>query len=189
MAKFKVTLEVDGEKYDMIVSFEGNPASVEFLKDGKQVKNYEKLPVEILSQIQQKEEHKKDNSADNKNDEAEDEEDVPDEEYGAFDTLYDLEDFIAEAEHSIECPELVKKLRPIIRRNFTKMDDISASLITAFTEADYEPALYALKIGLNDLSSLSSSVVADLGGVSNGESGEKTSSGFSSLFAFKNSGR
>lgn len=189
MVKFKVTLEVDGEKYDMIVSFEGNTASVEFLKDGKQVKNYEKLPVEILSQIQQKEEHKKDNSADNKNDEAEDEEDVPDEEYGAFDTLYDLEDFIAEAEHSIECPELVKKLRPIVRRNFTKMDDISASLITAFTEADYEPALYALKIGLNDLSSLSSSVVADLGGVSNGESGEKTSSGFSSLFAFKNSGR
>ena len=165
--EFKVVLDVDGETVEMVVLFAGATVNVEFFKEGKSVKKYEQLPVEILSKL---------SSSENvdEQDEDDDTEDAPvidltedydEEEYeNVFENIGDLDQFIVEAAENIECKQLVNRLKPICSRNFSTLESIVSDLTNAFNDPEYDPAVMSLKSGLEKLSSVSGVIINGLGG-------------------------
>lgn len=170
--EFKVVLPDDG--YELIITVLGVEMNLEVIKDGKSVKSYEHLPIEILSQItsdSNPETETEQDDAEFVETKTDDEDEYNEEEdictFDFFDGQEDLDQTIHEFGERIENKTLLKRLTPIVMRHYDDISEISVNMVSGFTDPEYTSAIESVTNGFIGLRNLSNDVIRELGTPSN----------------------
>ncbi len=165
--EFKVVLPDDG--YELIITVLGVEMNLEVIKDGKSVKSYEHLPIEILSQItsdSNPETETEQDDAEFVETKTDDEDEYNEEEdictFDFFDGQEDLDQTIHEFGERIENKTLLKRLTPIVMRHYDDISEISVNMVSGFTDPEYTSAIESVTNGFIGLRNLSNDVIREL---------------------------
>ena len=165
--EFKVVLPDDG--YELIITVLGVEMNLEVIKDGKSVKSYEHLPIEILSQItsdSNRETETEHDDAEFVATKTDDEDEYNEEEdictFDFFDGQEDLDQTIHEFGERIENKTLLKRLTPIVMRHYDDISEISVNMVSGFTDPEYTSAIESVTNGFIGLRNLSNDVIREL---------------------------
>ena len=165
--EFKVVLPDDG--YELIITVLGVEMNLEVIKDGKSVKSYEHLPIEILSQItsdSNPETETEQDDAEFVETKTDDEDEYNEEEdictFAIFDGQEDLDQTIHEFGERIENKTLLKRLTPIVMRHYDDISEISVNMVSGFTDPEYTSAIESVTNGFIGLRNLSNDVIREL---------------------------
>lgn len=168
--EFKVVLPDEG--YEMIITVLGAEINLAISKDGKEVKNYEHLPIEILSTVHQT------NTEETEDDEEEPEvvydenpeEDGPEEDYDNinFEDLFgssyeDLDQRIHEMGATFRNVDVIKRIVPVVKNNYQLIYRTSMDFMSAAADPVYETAIMSFSNGFAGLRDISDAVVREIG--------------------------